>query len=99
MYPPAEEEDWWTLQPEVVEEVLQGAGNCLPSLLRNRSQPSVGSADPGRSSADLCWTMGSNRDLDCNTGGGQECSACDNLMEVVLYKICGESMMQGDSLL
>lgn len=97
MYPPVEEVDWLTLQPEV--EVLQGAGNCLLSLLRNRSQPSVGSADPGQNSADLCWVLGSNRDLECNTGGAVECNACDSLMEVVLCKICGESMKQEDSLL
>lgn len=91
MYPPAEEVDWSTLQPEVVE-VLQGVGNCLLRLLRNQSQPSVGSAD-------LCWMLHSNTDLECNTGGAEECNACDSLTEVVLCKICGESMRQEDSLL
>lgn len=98
MNPPMVEEDCLTPQPEVVEEVLLGAGNCLLSLLMNRSQPSVGSADSGRNSADLHWTQGSSRYLKCNTGEVEECNACDRLMGVVLNKLCGESMGQEDSL-
>jgi len=104
MYPPMVEEDCLILQPEVVVEVvvegaLLGAGNCLLTLMMNRSQPSVGSADSGQSSADLCWTLGLSRDLKCNTGGVEECNACDTLMGVVSSRICGESMRQEDNLL
>lgn len=97
MYPPMAEEDCLTPQLEVVEEVLLGAGNCLRSLLRNRSQPSVGSADSGRNSADSRSTLGSSRDLRCNTGEVEECNACDRLKGVVSSKICGESTVQEDS--
>lgn len=99
MYPPMAEEDCLIPQPEVGEEVLLGAGNCLLSLLMNRSQPFVGSADSGRNSADSCWTLGSSRDPKCNTGEVEECNACDRLMGVVSSRICGESMRQEDSLL
>lgn len=98
-YPPMVEEDYLIPQPEVVEEELLGAGNCLLSLLMNRSQPSVGSADSDQNSADLRWTLGSSRDLKCNTGEVEECNACDTLMGVVSNKICGENMREEDSLL
>jgi hypothetical protein len=89
--------DWWTPRRGAGQLVL-GAGNCSQSLLRNQSQPSVvGSAEPAQCSVDLHWTSGLSTALGCNTGEGEECSACDSRGEAALCRICGNTSQGGSS--
>lgn len=88
-----------TLQQEVVAAAPPGAGNYLQSLLTSRSQPSVGSADFGRNSADLRWTPGSSRDPKCNTvpGGVEECNVCRTTGAVSSRTCGGNTRREGSS--